>query len=132
MSEPAPITRARTGNLDTRRTVAWVTGGAGAVMLAFSLRYGLAARTAWDDARKLGLCDPETLMCGDPRGPGMVETARSRARVSNMTAGAGAALLVTGAVFYWMSRDTAGDLRSAHVVPTAGQAGIGLAISGEF
>ncbi|HWN71672.1 MAG TPA: hypothetical protein VNM90_28740 [Haliangium sp.] len=132
MSEPAPIMRARTDNLDTRRTVAWATGGAGAVMLASSLGFGLAARAAWDDARELGRCDPETLVCEDPRGPGMVETARSRARVSSIAASAGAVMLVTGAVFYWMSRDTAGDLRGAHVVPTAGQDGIGVAISGEF
>lgn len=125
-------TRAPAVNLSARRTVAWATGGAGAVMLASGLGFGLAARAAWDDATEIGRCDPETLVCEDHRGPGMVETARTRAQVSSVAAGAGAALLVTGAVFYWISRDTAGDVRSAHVLPTAGPAGIGLAILGEF
>jgi hypothetical protein len=130
--EPLPATRARAGGPGTRRTIAWAAGGAGVAVLASSLGFGLAARAAWDDAREIGRCDPETLMCQDPRGPGMVETARTRARVSSITAGAGAALLVTGAVFYWISRDAAGDVRSAHVLPTVGPAGVGLAISGEF
>jgi hypothetical protein len=125
------VSRVR-GGPGARRTVAWATGGAGVVMLASGLGFGLAARAAWDDAREIGLCDPETLMCEDLRGPAMVETARSRARVSGVAAGAGAALLVTGAVFYWMSRDTAGDEHSTRVLPTAGPAGVGLAISGEF
>jgi hypothetical protein len=52
--------------------------------------------------------------------------------VSTIAAGAGAALLATGVVFYWMSRDTAGDVRGAHVVPTAGPTGVGLVIAGAF
>jgi hypothetical protein len=127
-----PVTHARPGGRDGRRTMAWVAGGGAVVLAATSLGFGLSARNAWDDARQIGLCDPETLRCDDPRGPGMVKTARTRARVSSITAGAGAALLVTGAVFYWISRDTAGDVRRAAVLPTAGATGFGLAISGEF
>lgn len=131
-SVPPVVTGAEAGGPGTRRTLAWVAGGAGAVVLAGGLGFGLAARSAWDDAREVGRCDPETLACEDPRGPGMVETARDRARVSGVAVGAGAVLLVTGAVLYWTSSDTDGGVRDARVLPTAGPTGVGLAVSGEF
>jgi uncharacterized protein YjeT (DUF2065 family) len=130
--EPLPDTRARSGGPGAGRKVAWVAGGSGLVLVATGLGFGLAARAAWNDARRIGLCDSETLMCDDPRGPRMVNAARARARVSSITAGAGAALLVAGTVVYWMSRDEAGDARTTRVLPTAGPTGLGLAISGAF
>ena len=133
-AETEPLLAARTSarGPGTRRTVAWLAGGGGVVMLAASLGLGMSARAMWRDAEDTGRCEPRTLICQDPRGPGMAATARSRVRVSNIAAGAGGALLVTGAVFYWMSRDAAGDSRSPRILPTAGPAGVGMAISGAF
>ncbi|WP_428263539.1 hypothetical protein [Haliangium sp.] len=128
----SPIGPAPEPGSGLRRTVAWTAGGGGGVLLVVGLGFGLAANSAWDDARDIGRCDATTLVCEDSRGPGLVDTARSRARVSSIAVGAGAALLATGAVFFYLSREPADAAGHTRVMPVAGADGVGVALSGEF
>ena len=116
---------------NTRRTLAWMTGGTGAATLAVGLALGWTAKQAWTDGG-VPVCDPETWICDDDEAFARLENARTRARAANIAVGGGIALMAAGAVLYWTSRETGEDARRARVVPTAAPSELGVAVMGRF
>ena len=82
-----------------RRVLGLAFGGAGVATLATGLGFGLAARSSWQSAFDDGLCDAETLQC-TPAGQERTSSARRNALVANVITGAGAAMIIGGAVVY--------------------------------
>jgi tetratricopeptide (TPR) repeat protein len=129
---PAPAVRPREPRDPGRpRRIAGLTvGGAGLVAVAVSLGAGATAITTWDEAFESGACNADTLVC-TPEGQEQTDTARSRARLSNVLLGAGVAAVAAGAVLYFTA-PRAPEKRSARIVPFTNGDGLGLAVMGGF
>lgn len=119
----------------TRRIIGMATGSAGMAALVAGLGVGLSARATWNDAFDSAQCSRETLMCTS-EGQEQTDSARSRATLSTVLVGAGAALVGAGVVLYLTAPDgaeqSARSGEAARLIPTAGPAGLGLAITGGF
>jgi serine/threonine-protein kinase len=117
-----------------RRLAGLVTGGVGLAGVGVGVGVGAAAYRAWNDAFDSGACDRMTLQCTGT-GQARVETARSRARLSNIASGIGVAAVVTGAVLYFTAPrapDASDDRRMTRVLPWTGAGNAGVAITGSF
>jgi tetratricopeptide (TPR) repeat protein len=113
-----------------RRIAGLTVGGAGLLAVAVSLGVGATAVSTWDEAFESGACNADTLVC-TPEGQEQTDTARSRARLSNILLGAGVAAVAAGAVLYFTA-PRAPEKRSARIVPFTGGDGLGLAVVGGF
>ena len=114
-----------------RRVMGLAAGGTGVAALAVGLGVGWSVRSTWEDAFASGECDRDTLMC-TPAGQEQTDAARGRATISNVLVGAGVALAATGVVLYLTAPDRERTERAAHLVPTAGPDGLGMALVGGF
>jgi len=100
------------------RTVPLIVAGAGAVTMIVGLGFGYAAISGKKDACGSGkLCEPEGL-----------DDARSYAVTSNVLTGVGAALLIGGGAWYFLTPNSAQNKTGVNVVPFAG----GAALVGRF
>lgn len=117
----------------TRRMTGLVVGGAGLVATAVGLGFGLSARSKWNEATDDGLCDTDTDVC-TPAGQELADSARTRATVSTVMVGVGAAMVVTGAVLYFTAPRAAREnkTRNARLSPSGGAGSVGVALSGQF
>ncbi len=109
----------------SRRLLGIGLGGAGGVAALVGLGFGLAARTAWQDAHDSGECVQIPASCS-PQGQLRVDTARSRANIANLTVGAGLGLLGVGVVLY-VTAPRQHVLERSVVVPVIGDRGGGVA-----
>jgi hypothetical protein len=107
-----------------RRVLGLGLGGAGIATLATGLGFGLAARGSWQSAFDDGLCDEDTRMC-TAAGQERTSSARRNATVANVITGAGAAMMIAGAVVYF----TAPHRRTIAVAPN-GEGGAAMTIGG--
>ncbi|HUQ05683.1 MAG TPA: hypothetical protein VM261_24435 [Kofleriaceae bacterium] len=108
-----------------RRVLGLGLGGAGIAVLATGLGFGLSARGSWQSAFDDRLCDETTLQC-TPAGQERTSSARRNATVANVISGAGAALVVAGAVVYV----TAPKRGKLTVAPTAEGTGGAVILGG--
>jgi hypothetical protein len=115
----------------TRRKVALITGGAGAVVLTVGVVVGATVFSAWNDPFDSNECDRDTLVC-TPDGQEQTESARSRASLSNFLVGIGVAAAATGAVLYFTAPKSRREQRDARLVPIAGPDSLGMALVGGF
>lgn len=138
---PAPVSasasdsdRASAADGRKRRVLGLGLGGGGIALLAGSAGFALAARSAWDDAFDSGECARDMLVC-TPAGQERADAARTRALVADIFAGAGVALVVTGAVLY-LTAPSADDApareRAAGVRPVLAPGAVGLEVTGSF
>ena len=114
-----------------RRVMGVVAGSTGIVVMAAGLAAGWSAVSTWNDAFDNGLCERDGLTCV-PAGGEQVDIANSRANLSNLLVGAGAALAVTGAVLYLAAPRPASRAHSARLAPMVATGGLGVAVSGSF
>jgi tetratricopeptide (TPR) repeat protein len=117
-----------------RRMLGLGLGGGGIALLAGSAGFALAARSAWDEAFTTGGCVRDMLVC-PPAGQALADAARTRARVAEIVAGAGVALVVTGAVLYLTAPPASNEPareRSAGVRPVFGIGSVGIEVTGSF
>lgn len=125
---PAPVNVIRVQeDLDpgrNRRVLGLGLGGAGIATLATGLGFGLAARGSWQSAFDDGLCDEATLQC-TAAGQERTSSARRNATVANVIGGAGAAMMIAGAVVYF----TAPQRRTIAVTPNA-EGGAAVSVGG--
>jgi hypothetical protein len=122
------VIRVRDDELDpgrNRRVLGLGLGGAGIAVLATGLGFGLSARGSWQSAFDDGLCDETTLAC-TPAGQERTSSARRNATVANVISGAGAAIIVAGAVVYV----TAPKRSRLTVAPTAEGTGGAVILGG--
>lgn len=100
------------------RVVPLIVAGAGAATMAVGLAFGYAAITGKQDACGDGkLCERQGL-----------DDARSYAATSNILTGVGAAVLIGGGAWYFLTPKPSTNNTGVHVVPFAG----GAAIVGRF
>ena len=124
--EPAPIVH--DGDPPRwQKPLGLVLIGAGVVGVGVGGYFGLAAKSKYDSAFDGGNCDRATKAC-DPFGQASVDDARSKATVSTILFGAGAALAVAGAVMFLTAPSS--RPRALQVVPTTYAGGGGLTIGG--
>jgi serine/threonine-protein kinase len=102
---PAPSPVAPSGSSPGRpgegqRSAAYVVGAVGIVGVGIGTIFGLRAINKNSDAKTHCLRGYE---CDDAEGPALADDAKSAARLSNIAFGAGAALLVGGAILYFTS-----------------------------
>jgi hypothetical protein len=114
-----------------QRLAGWVTGGAGLVALGVGLGVGATAISTWDDAFASGACNRDTLVC-TPEGQEQTDTARGRARLSNILAGAGGAAVVIGALLYVTAPSARQERAAARLVPFTDTDTLGVAVVGGF
>lgn len=122
--EPPPV---MTDPPSWQRPLGIAVAGAGVVGLGVGAVFGLSARSAYDGAFDGGGCDRATKTC-DARGQSDVDDARSKATLSTILFGAGAALLVTGAVVYFTAPSS--KPRAVYVGPTTYAGGAGVTLGG--
>lgn len=116
----------------TRRMTGLIVGGAGLAATAVGLGFGLSARSKWNEATDDGLCDTDTDVC-TPEGQELADSARSRATISTVMVGVGAAMVVTGAVLYFTAPRAAREsTRSARLLPSGGAGSVGMTLTGQF
>jgi hypothetical protein len=113
---PAPRGRAL-------RIAAVTAAGAGLGTAGVGLVFGLLARSSWDDSR--GHCRDPGNVC-DPTGVDLVHSAQTRATVSTVLVGVGAASAALGAVL-WLTAPA-----DVIVAPTVAPGGAALGVSGRF
>ncbi len=122
----------RGGDGGSRRTTGMVLAGAGVVGIGIGSWFGLSARSTHNDA--LAYCDP-SLHCS-PRGLELDHQARSKATVSTIAFGAGAALLAGGLVLWLTAPDSGGSAQSSPAALRVGVApakdGAAASVSGAF
>jgi hypothetical protein len=104
-----------------------VLAGVGVVGMGAAGVLGLSARSTYDDAFDGGGCDRATKTCDAP-GQSAIDDAHSKATVSTILFGAGAALAVVGAVVFFTA--PSGKARALQLVPTTYAGGGGLAVGG--
>jgi len=115
----------------TRRMTGFIVGGAGIAAAAVGLGFGLSARSKWNEAND-GPCDPDSNVC-TPAGQKLADSARSRATISTVMVGVGAAMVVTGAVLYFTApRAQERRSRSARLLPSGGASSVGVTLLGQF
>jgi hypothetical protein len=115
----------------TRRMTGLIVGGAGLAAAAVGLGFGVSARSKWNEAND-GPCDPDTNVC-TPAGQELADSARSRATISTVMVGVGAAMVVTGAVLYLTApRAQERRSRSARLSPSGGASSVGVTLTGQF
>ncbi|HWN71658.1 MAG TPA: tetratricopeptide repeat protein [Haliangium sp.] len=114
-----------------QRRAAWITGGAGLAVLTVGIGIGAAAISTWDDAFASGACNADTLVC-TPQGQEQTETARSRARWSNVLVGTGIAAVAAGTVLYFTAPRPEQERATTRLVPFTAEDTIGVAVMGGF
>lgn len=83
-----------------QRIVGLVIGGAGIVSVGFGTYFGLSAKSKYDSSNDSGHCSSATNEC-DPEGKSLRSSAESRALISTITIGVGAAAIIAGAVLFF-------------------------------
>lgn len=119
---PAPTVTLEHG---TRRTAAFVVGGAALGVLAFGAFSGFRARSLWNDA--LAAC-PRRTTCPDDRGAELSIDARRWANVSTISFVVGGAALLGGSILLLTSSGTPRAQVSAAIDPS----GAYLSVAGRF
>jgi hypothetical protein len=117
-----------------RRRAGMLVTGAGVAATGVGLYFGLAARTATEEARTLcgGRLDPCT---GDlAAAQARIDDARGQAMVSNLLVGAGLAAVGAGLVLWLTAPDGAAgpDEPATRLTPRVGPHGVGLVLDGRF
>ncbi|MGZ3421197.1 MAG: hypothetical protein ACXVEE_25200 [Polyangiales bacterium] len=105
------------------KTLPLVVGAVGVVAVGVGLGIGYASKKKRDDS-----CDATTKLC-DPQG---LDDGRSLANTSTIVTGVGAALLVTGVVWYVLTPSTPAKDTATTFTPWASRDGGGLAAIGRF
>lgn len=113
-----------------RRVAGLITGGAGLAVLALGIGVGVDAAATWDEAFESGACNPMTLVC-TPEGQARTDTARTRARASNVLVGTGIVAIAAGAILY-ATAPSARSQRAARLVPFTAEDTFGMAVIGDF
>lgn len=113
-----------------RRIAGLITGGAGLAVLAVGIGVGANATALWDEAFESGACNAMTLMC-TPEGQAQTDSARTRARVSNVLFGTGVVTIAAGAILYFTA-PSASSPRTARLVPFTAEDTFGMAVIGGF
>ena len=114
------------------RTVAWISGGTGAVGLVLGLGVGWTANRSAHKLFADDICNRNTKTCVNDDALARLEGARTRARVATVVTGSGIALMAAGAVLLWTTRTTGESTHSAHMIPMVGPSELGLAVTGRF
>ncbi len=129
---PAPATH-DVGTGGSTRTLGFVVGGAGVVVIGVGAVFGvLASKQASDAKNDPALCPNEVCT---PAGRSEIDSAKSKALISTIGVGVGAAALVTGAVLVFTAHPSApAQARSSspRLVPSVGAGFAGLALLGGF
>jgi hypothetical protein len=125
---PAPNAKAR----KTRLIIAYSVGGAGVAFLLTGLGFGLAAQSAWNDARSQ--CPQGSTMCS-PDAKSAGDTAGTRADVSTVMTTIGVAAIGAGVVLLLTAPKKASAApppEETTFVPTVSKDGVGFAVTGRF
>lgn len=131
--EPMPEARAiakpvlaKPSPSSSRRTWAFVVGGAGIAVAATGLAFGGYAYSEWRASRSADSCDGSNV-CNDT-GRGHIASARSAATKSTLLVAGGGALIATALVLLW----TAPDREQPIVTPMLDRTSAGVAFSHGF
>ena len=113
-----------------RRTTGLIMTAVGVAALGAGVGVGFTAKSKWDSAFDDGLCNPDTLVC-NAEGQTRTDTARQRALISNIAAGVGGAVAITG-VIIWLTAPSKRSASAVSVQPVIQTEQLGMAISGRF
>lgn len=107
------------------RTLAWVVGGAGVVLLAVGGYFGVRALSDHGDATRLCPSSP----CANATGVSDNDSAKTEAWVADVGVGLGLAAVAVGAYLLLRHEEPAtATAASARVVPAAGPGQVGLSV----
>ncbi|MEM9488358.1 MAG: hypothetical protein AAGC55_04390 [Myxococcota bacterium] len=122
-----------------------LVGVGAATMVGGSLWFGERANSDWDKVKTSGVCsnDSGDWICPDTAEGDEVldyaDSARSNANLANLSAGLGAALVITGVVLWLTSGGDSGDaddhraqFTRPRVTPVVGEQAAGLVLTGRF
>ncbi len=115
----------------TRRIAAVATGVAGLATLGAGLGVGISAQSIWDEAFDNGECRRDSRAC-TLAGLEKTDTARTRARISDILLGVGLAATATGALLYFTAPEADRQQGQARLVPLTGPDTVGLSVTGSF
>jgi hypothetical protein len=125
---PAPPPPIANNKRKTRMIIGYTVGGASVACLLTGLGFGLAAKSAWDDARDL--CPAGSAKCL-PTAVSLGNTAGARADVATVMTAVGMAGIGASVVILLTApqKETPGQIT---FTPTAGQRSFGLTAEGRF
>jgi tetratricopeptide (TPR) repeat protein len=112
-----------------RRTVAVVTGSAGAAALGVSLFFAVRARSRWNEAQDIG-CRPNGV-CENEESYQLLLDANADANRAAIAAGVGVLAVGTGVVLYLTSPRGRRE-RASQVMPLVGPSAVGIALGASF
>lgn len=110
-----------------RMPIALGLAGAGVVAVGIGAMIGLSAQSTYDGAFDGGGCDRASKTC-DPPGQSAVDDARSKATVSTVLFGAGAAIVAAGAIVFFTAPSP--KPQALRFVPTTYAGGAGVVLGG--
>ena len=111
----------------SRKTVAYILGGAGLVIAGVGGYFGLRTMSKWSDSQ--ARCNDKGC---DREGVDFASDAKTSGFISTIGVAAGGALLATGVILFLTAPSKSDSAKKAYLLPSAGPSGFGVTMGGAF